>query len=154
HVLHYTLNPKEGWHQVPLRNLVQKRSSYSYPHPASMSSDGDTIFVLVDAEDACLLVRLQSGNAELISAFERKSNSIQFARWGDWLVLYSDEPLVFAQAYANHAERKELPENKGILFFHLPTNQFYAKPHQPYAITDALRRMLSSGARGFLKSPL
>ncbi|MEM1964477.1 MAG: hypothetical protein QW094_08440, partial [Candidatus Caldarchaeum sp.] len=80
-------------------------------------------------------------------------NSIQFVRWGDWLVLYSKEPLVFAQAYANRAEITELPENKGILFFHLPTNQFYTKPFT-YAITDALRRMLSSGARGFLKSPL
>ncbi|MEM4204597.1 MAG: hypothetical protein QXS54_11060, partial [Candidatus Methanomethylicaceae archaeon] len=155
-VLHYTLNPKKGWHQVLLRNLVQKRRSYSYPHPVSMSSDGDVIFVLVKADDDYLLVRLQSGNAELISAFERKhySNSIQFARWGDWLVLYSEEPLVFAQAYANRAERTELPENKGILFFHLPTNQFSAEPYQPYAITDGLRRMLSSGARGFLKSPL
>ncbi|MEM1964478.1 MAG: hypothetical protein QW094_08445 [Candidatus Caldarchaeum sp.] len=150
-VLHYTLNPKEGWHQVSLRNLVQAGSSY--PNLVSMSSDGDAIFVLLDDNDAYPLVRLQSGNAELISAFEGKYNSIQFARWGDWLVLYSDEPLVFKRAYANRAERTELPENKGILFFHLPTNRFYTKPFT-YAITDALRRMLSSGARGFLKSPL
>ncbi|MEM4205002.1 MAG: hypothetical protein QXS54_13120 [Candidatus Methanomethylicaceae archaeon] len=155
HVLHYTLNPKEGWHQVLLRNLVREGSRYL--HPVSMSSDGDVIFTLVCADNDYLLVRLQSGNAELMSAFERKhhnSHSIQFARWGNWLVLYSDEPLVFKRAYANHAEITELPENKGILFFHLPTNQFSAEPYQPYAITDALRRMLSSGARGFLKSPL
>ncbi|MEM4203480.1 MAG: hypothetical protein QXS54_05355 [Candidatus Methanomethylicaceae archaeon] len=158
HVLHYTLNPKEGWHQVPLQNLVQKRSSYRYPyykhpHPVSMSSNGDLIFVLVYAYDDYLLVRLQSGNAELISAFETEYNSVQFARWGDWLVLYSEKPLVFKQAYADRAERTELPENKGILFFHLPTSQFYTEPFT-YAITGALRRMLSSGARGFLKSPL
>ncbi|MEM4204592.1 MAG: hypothetical protein QXS54_11035 [Candidatus Methanomethylicaceae archaeon] len=154
HVLHYTLNPEEGWHQVPLRHLVQKRSSYRYPYPVSMSSDGDVIFTLVCADNDYLLVRLQSGNAELISAFETKYKMIQFARWGDWLVLCSEKPPVFARAYANRAEITELPENKGVLFFHLPTNQFYAKPYQPYAITDALRRMLSSGARGFLKSPL
>ncbi|MEM4203279.1 MAG: hypothetical protein QXS54_04335 [Candidatus Methanomethylicaceae archaeon] len=163
HVLHYTLNPKKSWHQVPLRNLVRKRSLYrytGYPFPVSMSSDGDAIFVLVHvvyahADNAYLLVRLRSGNAKLISAFERKhdSNSIQFVRWENWLVLYSDEPLVFAQAYANRAEITELPENKGTLFFHLPTNQFYAKPFT-YTITDALRRMLSCSARGFLKSPL
>ncbi|MEM4203277.1 MAG: hypothetical protein QXS54_04325 [Candidatus Methanomethylicaceae archaeon] len=153
HVLHYTLNPKEGWHQVSLRNLVQAGSSY--PNLVSMSSDGDVIFVLVYTYDTYFLVRLQSGNAELISAFERKhdSNSIQFAHWSDCLVLYSGESLVFAQAYANRAEITELPENKGVLFFHLPTNRFYTKPFT-YAITDALRRMLSSGARGFLKSPL
>ncbi|MEM4203278.1 MAG: hypothetical protein QXS54_04330 [Candidatus Methanomethylicaceae archaeon] len=154
HVLRYTLNPKEGWHQVPLRNLVQAGNSYSY-YPVSMSSDGDVVFVLVYTYDAYFLVRLQSGNAELISAFERKhySNSIRFARWGDCLVLYSDEPLVFKRAYADRAKVTELPENKGILFFHLPTNRFYTKLFT-YTITDALRRMLSSGARGFLKSPL
>ncbi|MEM4203896.1 MAG: hypothetical protein QXS54_07490 [Candidatus Methanomethylicaceae archaeon] len=148
HVLRYTLNPQKGWHRVPLQNLV-----YKYPHIVSMSSDGNAIFVLLDDDDGYPLIRLQADNAELISAFERKRNSIQFVRWGDWLVLYSKEPLVFKRAYANRAEITELPENKGILFFHLPTNQFYTKPFT-YAITDALRRMLSSGARGFLKSPL
>ncbi|MEM4203482.1 MAG: hypothetical protein QXS54_05365, partial [Candidatus Methanomethylicaceae archaeon] len=156
HVLHYTLNPKKGWHQAPLRNLVQESSLYrypGYPYPVSMSSYGDVIFALVRADNDYLLVRLQSGNSELISAFETERYGIQFARWGDWLVLYSKEPLVFKQAYADRAERTELPENKGILFFHLPTNQFYEEPFISYAITGALRRMLSSRARGFLKSP-
>ncbi|MEM4204591.1 MAG: hypothetical protein QXS54_11030, partial [Candidatus Methanomethylicaceae archaeon] len=106
-----------------------------------------------NAGSASLLLRLrsQADHAELISAFSE--GSVKFARWGDWLVLYSEKPLVFAQAYADRAETTELPENKGILFFHLPTSQFYTKPFT-YAITDALRRMLSSGARGFLKSTL
>ncbi|MEM4203898.1 MAG: hypothetical protein QXS54_07500, partial [Candidatus Methanomethylicaceae archaeon] len=156
HVLHHTLNPKEGWHQVPLRNLVQESSLYRYPgysYPVSMSSYGDVIFALVRADNDYLLVRLQSGNAELVSAFEGELKKTRFARWGDWLVLYSSAPLVFARAYANHAEITELPENKGVLFFHLPTNRFYTKLFT-YTITDALRRMLSSGACGFLKSPL
>ncbi|MEM4203280.1 MAG: hypothetical protein QXS54_04340 [Candidatus Methanomethylicaceae archaeon] len=152
HVLHYTLNPQKGWHQVQLRNLVREGSRYL--HLVSMSSDGDVIFALVRADDDYLLVRLQSGNAELVSAFEGKLKETRFARWSNWLVLYSSAPFVFARAYANRAEITELPENKGVLFFHLPTNQFYAEPFISYAMTDALRRMLSSGARGFLKSTL
>lgn len=63
-----------------------------------------------------IFLRLQTDNVELISAFNREINSTNFMRWNDWLVLYCEQPLVFAQTYADRAMITELPENKGTLF--------------------------------------
>lgn len=153
--LHYTLDPHKGWDKISLQNIIQKENNSL--EPIAMSSNGDSVFALVSIKDAYLLIRSRANNVELISAFRQRLDGpwlteVKFARWGDWLVLYGKKPLVFNQAYADHAMITEVPENKGILFFHLHNNWFYETPFVPYSLTDTLRRMLSSRVERLPKS--
>lgn len=153
--MHYTLDPHKGWDKISLQNIIQKENNSL--EPIAMSSNGDSVFALVSIKDAYLLIRSRANNVELISAFRQRLDGpwlteVKFARWGDWLVLYGKKPLVFNQAYADHAMITEVPENKGILFFHLHNNWFYETPFVPYSLTDTLRRMLSSRVERLPKS--
>ncbi|MEM4203069.1 MAG: hypothetical protein QXS54_03265, partial [Candidatus Methanomethylicaceae archaeon] len=139
--LHYTSDPREGWRKVSLQSVVRERDDLIAP--ASLSSNDGSMFTLLNTRDATLLVRLHTDKAELISAFKGRP---KFARWGDWLVLYSKRPLAFAQDYADRAKVTALPENKRTLFFHLDRNQIYEKPIVPYAVTDMLHKF-STGLR-------
>ncbi|MEM1964374.1 MAG: hypothetical protein QW094_07915 [Candidatus Caldarchaeum sp.] len=138
--LYYTLDPREGWRKVPLWYILQQETEYV--EPLSMSRAGDSLFAVLCTDEHYLLVRLQAGKAELISAFD---SHVWSARWGNWLVLYSHNPLTFAQAYEKQAKITELPENEGMLFFDLHTSQFYTKQYAPYSVPSALRNMPKSG---------
>lgn len=145
--LHYTLDPREGWRKVSLQSFVQENDRI---FPVSMSSNDNSAFALLGKlgklgeGDAALLIRIRikADNAELISAFEGRP---KFARWDRWLMLYSNKPIAFAQAYANRAEIEDLPENKRILFFHLSKNCICEIPIEPYSVTDALGRLIMRG---------
>lgn len=165
HDLSYALDPRNDWHKVSLWNILKQENHLTTPlvettslvEPVAMHENDDSVFFLLRAtnEKVSFLVRLQADRPELISAFDLESWStkISFAYWNNWLVLFSDSPIVFASAYAGRAEIEKLPQNKGMLFFDLRTNQFYARPQTPYAaITNALRRMLASKDTGFLSS--
>ncbi|MEM4203805.1 MAG: hypothetical protein QXS54_07030 [Candidatus Methanomethylicaceae archaeon] len=150
----YTLDPHGFWHTVSLRHFLQ--GELDRIDPIFLSSSDNSVFVLLHVSttsdgDAYLFMRLRENHGELISAFEQE---VKFMRSNDWLILYSDKPLVLAQAYADQMNVRELPKNEGMLFFHLHANQFYERPHESYVAIEALRRMLISKASGLLKSSL
>ncbi|MEM4203071.1 MAG: hypothetical protein QXS54_03275 [Candidatus Methanomethylicaceae archaeon] len=155
--LRYTLDPLSGWYHISLHQFSQKQPFFL--SPISLFSVGDSVFVVLCTSNAYLLMNLQGQNAELISAFMSRnlaSAEAKFLHWNNYLVLRSGSPLVFAQAYTEHAKIKELPENKGLLFFDLHTNQFHTRPWASYSAMDALRKTIlrKAGSNSFLKPNL
>lgn len=146
HQLHYTLDPLDGWHTVPLQDIIGKTQDDDYVQPLFLHSLNNSIFILLETPDAYFFVHAQAGIAELVATFQLQSG-VFVAHWGDWLVFHSNQSLVPARYHVPAEGKEEIilpPENKGTLFFHTPTRLFMSSPHAPYSVIDALRKMPKS----------
>lgn len=155
HQLHYTSDPLSGWHTIPLQHIVVKEKTQddNYVLPLSLHSIDGSIFMLLKTPDAYLFTHAQANTVALISAFQLKSSDdlVTVAHWGNWLILRSNQSLAPAR---DQKEIALLPENKGTLFFHTLSWQFYPSLYVPYAAMGTLRRVLKDGSNIILKSLL
>lgn len=141
HQLHYTFNPNADWRKVSLQGLLgEQTKSIHRVIPVSMhSTEGDVLLSVVvnGSSNAFLLMRLQTESASIISAFHQSTRTV---RWGNWLVLYSHDSssISLNENYTTLAEVDVLPQNEGVLFYHLTAGKFFAKPQPDYSAMNAL----------------
>lgn len=141
----YTSNPRDGWQQTSLQNVLDGRQGYRLLLD-SLHRLGGEFFLLASLyketllrPEAYLFMTLQSERIEPISMFHIPT---YLTRYADWLLLYADAPLIPASSEIICTLMNEVPENKGLLFYSPSTGQFFAKPHVPYSIGQAMNRLL------------
>lgn len=167
----YTLDPRNGWCRAPLQDIFRMyKQKYLFPSIVSIHSLGDSVFALLsvhtlnsdESPEAWLLTCLQSDHAELVAAFAKDKSKyfadddeyrskIDLARWRDMLVLRKEQPIVPSSWYASIAMINELPDNKGILFYHPDTKCFSTKPIVLYSVTEAFSKIVTRGSFDRLK---